>query len=281
MAPAVAAAGIQMAGNIISDVNQNAYNQMATEQEWRYNRMAWNEQNAYNHPSQQMARFKEAGLNPNLIYGQGSAGNAAQIPQYTAPKQSFNLGDAISTGLNTLSQYQNLKIQQAQEERIKADTNMINWNLGDRIRNQAWTDLLKESTAQNRYSDATHKALTADLRYYKTLEELNRLQIGNNIQKYTADFMLPARLSLMRSDNEYKQYRNKYMLPLQLNLEKVKFLNNNLNYQYNKDSYNARLLSDYSKGLHDYLNYQWDNAGLQSYGNAWLNLAGRLAHKWF
>lgn len=30
----------------------------------------WNMQNAYNTPANQMLRFKEAGLNPNLIYGQ-------------------------------------------------------------------------------------------------------------------------------------------------------------------------------------------------------------------
>lgn len=30
----------------------------------------WNMMNAYNHPSAQMARFRDANLNPNLIYGQ-------------------------------------------------------------------------------------------------------------------------------------------------------------------------------------------------------------------
>ncbi len=32
----------------------------------------WNMQNAYNDPSAQMARLKQAGLNPNLIYGQST-----------------------------------------------------------------------------------------------------------------------------------------------------------------------------------------------------------------
>lgn len=36
------------------------------------------EQNAYNTPAAQMARFQSAGLNPNLVYGQGSPGNAQQ-----------------------------------------------------------------------------------------------------------------------------------------------------------------------------------------------------------
>lgn len=34
----------------------------------------WNRQNEYNSPAQVMARFKDAKLNPNLIYGQGNEG---------------------------------------------------------------------------------------------------------------------------------------------------------------------------------------------------------------
>lgn len=48
----------------------------------------WNMQNAYNSPEAQMNRFKAAGLNPHLIYGQGSAGLASSPPQYSpAPMQ--------------------------------------------------------------------------------------------------------------------------------------------------------------------------------------------------
>ena len=36
----------------------------------------WKMQNAYNAPKQQMSRLKEAGLNPNLMYGKGTVGNA-------------------------------------------------------------------------------------------------------------------------------------------------------------------------------------------------------------
>lgn len=42
----------------------------------------WNKQNEYNSPAAQMERFKSAGLNPHLIYGQGSPGNAGTPPQY-------------------------------------------------------------------------------------------------------------------------------------------------------------------------------------------------------
>ncbi|MBQ3410779.1 MAG: hypothetical protein IJH30_03405, partial [Bacillus sp. (in: Bacteria)] len=36
--------------------------------EW--NLAQWERENAYNSPIQQMQRYREAGLNPNLIYGQ-------------------------------------------------------------------------------------------------------------------------------------------------------------------------------------------------------------------
>lgn len=42
----------------------------------------WKRQNAYNTPLSQMERFKEAGLNQNLIYGQGTSGNASGSPTF-------------------------------------------------------------------------------------------------------------------------------------------------------------------------------------------------------
>lgn len=44
------------------------------------NRENWEMQNAYNTPSAQMARYKEAGLNPNLIYGQSNTAGAISAP---------------------------------------------------------------------------------------------------------------------------------------------------------------------------------------------------------
>jgi len=40
----------------------------------------WQRQNAYNTPKQQMKRLKAAGLNPALMYGKGTTGNANQMP---------------------------------------------------------------------------------------------------------------------------------------------------------------------------------------------------------
>lgn len=69
----------------------------------------WHMQNAYNSPQQQMARFGAAGLNPHLIYGQGSAGNSSGTPEYHAPNIQYRYaapqaGAAISSMVPMLMQ---------------------------------------------------------------------------------------------------------------------------------------------------------------------------------
>lgn len=53
-----------IAGNLLGSGLQN-----------RANKKLMESQNAYNDPASQMARYKAAGLNPNLIYSQGNPGN--------------------------------------------------------------------------------------------------------------------------------------------------------------------------------------------------------------
>lgn len=49
----------------------------------------WHMQNAYNSPEQQMARFGSAGLNPHLIYGQGTSGNSSSTPNYQPAQMQY------------------------------------------------------------------------------------------------------------------------------------------------------------------------------------------------
>lgn len=48
------------------------YNLMLARQQNQWNIEQWNRENNYNSPTNQMQRFKDAGLNPNLIYGQSN-----------------------------------------------------------------------------------------------------------------------------------------------------------------------------------------------------------------
>jgi len=84
----------------------------------------WHLQNQYNNPKSQMQRFSEAGLNPNLIYGQGNPGNATTSPKYNTP--TAGLLKTKSPKMDIIPQYQNLRMQNAQIQNTEANTNLTN-----------------------------------------------------------------------------------------------------------------------------------------------------------
>lgn len=94
-----------------NDVWKNYAAQYAlAQQEFDYNREMWDLNNAYNSPAAQMERFKAAGLNPNLIYTQGTNGNSSSPVTYHRPdvkinpsEQKFRTIDAISQMTNMVS----------------------------------------------------------------------------------------------------------------------------------------------------------------------------------
>lgn len=114
----------------------------------------WNRQNEYNSPSAQMSRFKEAGLNPNLIYGQGSSGNATQLPKYSAPTVEYKYRPLeLDTVMSNLGAYMDLQTRSAQVDNIKAMTE----NTRARTANEAIEGALKSLGVGHRQFDLSQK----------------------------------------------------------------------------------------------------------------------------
>lgn len=84
----------------------------------------WNKQNQYNSPQEQMNRYKQAGLNPNLIYGQGSSGNATTLPKYSAPRQEYNYKPAINPAM-TLSMFTDFAMKQQQTDNMRQQKELL------------------------------------------------------------------------------------------------------------------------------------------------------------
>lgn len=89
----------------------------------------WNMQNEYNSPEAQMQRFKDAGLNPNLIYGQqNTAGPLSspdvQKPQFDVPRY----GDVVPSALSAIDLVTNLELRQAQIDNVRAQNDVIKQN---------------------------------------------------------------------------------------------------------------------------------------------------------
>jgi hypothetical protein len=104
---------------------------------YRHNLDMWNRANEYNTPSAQMARLRDAGLNPNLVYGKGAAMPAAQLPRYQAPKIDYKVPPQLELG-NTIAQFQDFQLKKAQIDNVQAQTD----NIKQRTVNESITQLL-------------------------------------------------------------------------------------------------------------------------------------------
>lgn len=119
--------------------NQNSWNQTQAQQQQQWNQdMAnqqqqwalqnWNMQNQYNSPQSQMARFKAAGLNPHLIYGQGNPGNAQSIQ--TPDVKGYSRAEANNhmRGIDIFGDFTRFQNIQAQTENLQSNSQLAQQN---------------------------------------------------------------------------------------------------------------------------------------------------------
>lgn len=118
-------------GSIFGDNSakkQFKYQQQLNREAFQHDVDMWNRQNAYNTPSAQMERLQAAGLNPNLVYGNGGATNtASSAPTYnagSAPDVSSARAAAASLANQGFNTALNFKLQQVQAANLQADTEL-------------------------------------------------------------------------------------------------------------------------------------------------------------
>lgn len=194
-------AGLAAAGDIVNagigwltqrgiNRQQNRYNKNMADYTFNQDIEMWNMQNAYNSPQAQMERYKAAGLNPNLIYGTGtaSAGNASGgLPRYQSPSASFQVDPMVQIP-GILQQYMDFKVKQAQVDNLKTQN-------------------------QGMQSDNMVKAINAEVQqiYAKFMAGDKLALLGSQARKTTLEAD-SAKYSADMKQIEYDQYRRQLML---------------------------------------------------------------------
>lgn len=135
-ASALIAGGSALLGggaNAIAQGNLNRRNRRFAvnmyERQLRDQRANWDLQNAYNSPEAQMQRYRDAGLNPALMYGQGNSGNASPIqgadvqnPQTRSPEWGNMISAPATAYLSTMY---DLDMKAAQTSNVRAQNTVI------------------------------------------------------------------------------------------------------------------------------------------------------------
>jgi len=162
----------------------------------------WARTNEYNAPLQQMARLKEAGLSPHLIYG-GGANSISQPVRSTDTKSwspnapQIDGGQIVSQYFGVQQQQNALEIQKQQIAGLKLDNTYKEQTLPDRsLQPNLSNERVKQQT-QKFIQDINLSKLNQDLYgpKYKLIEEQiesiiasrqYQMIMGNNVQAETA-----------------------------------------------------------------------------------------------
>jgi len=147
----------------------------------------WNMQNEYNSPTAQMARFKAAGLNPNLIYGQtNTADGVRNAPAGANEGKPFHLDTDI--GSNTVAAYQNAKLQDETLKNMETQRTVMLADVKQKeaatLNTLAQTDLTRTNIARGEFDLALQNSLRG---YNVAAAELANIQTSANIGKTQAD----------------------------------------------------------------------------------------------
>lgn len=201
--------GIIGAGaNTISTISTN--NAQRRWNEAMYNRQRedaladWARTNQYNSPLAQMQRFKEAGLNPNLIYGQT---NMAQPVRSTDAKSwnpqapAFNLGQIVDQYLQAKQAGASIDIMKEQKENLKASTE---GKLIDNLRNAkglSFIEPMAQAKLEGALQDNKYKGALTTL----TLDRNEReaIKLSNDRQK-TAQDIIESKQRVTKSQQEVR-----------------------------------------------------------------------------
>lgn len=187
---AAASLGTAIASGVVAKKQQKRANQFSLEQQ--------DKQNAYNSASAQMARFKEAGLNPNLIYGQVN-----NTPSVGADYQLAKYDNMLNAITQIAPLVQDVMKTDAQIKVIEHDANIKQEQLhalqranrlGDQYEEEKWLKLQEEINNLKKSGKLSDK----QLEYY---DDLSTAQI-NLMKAQKAN----AEANTKRANQDYEYY---------------------------------------------------------------------------
>jgi len=127
------AAGASLAGQGINAMAQGKMNRKT--RQWNEKMYAqqradslsdYTMQNEYNSPASQMQRLRDAGLNPNLVYGNGATATGGTVRSSAAPAWNPKAPQIESSGIgNSLMSYYDIQLREAQTDNLRTQNTVL------------------------------------------------------------------------------------------------------------------------------------------------------------
>lgn len=227
----IVGAGASLVGGYIN----NLYAQERADEQWRRTLYMQDKMNAYNAPSAQMSRLRDAGLNPNLVYANGgsviqSAGGQPPAPPQTSPIDTQGLLQMVQTIVGAMLEKDKIQAsKEMQSESIKSQKEMQYASIQSQegmqdksIQSQeSMQDKSIESSERIAFANLSESARQADMRNAIDRSHVAVDEFMAKIAKYRADTEAMESYS-RKALNEQQYYLHKSLDDLTLSIERGK-----------------------------------------------------------
>lgn len=187
--------------------------------QYQKNLEQWYRENEYNSPDEQMRRLRNAGLNPNLVYGTGSvSGNTTtQGPRFQAPDVEYNYepfqmqADGVMKAIDFATSQELKKSQSAEiKERVKnlaTQRDALRAKTENEIINRLYYQYRgKNQVLKNRLGEELFKTQTDYAR-----EQLRRLRGEISLQDYRKKSLKAQTSAANQRAEGYRQDNESYL----------------------------------------------------------------------
>lgn len=200
--------------NLATTQMTNDANKELAEYSFDMQRQMIREQNEYNSPAAQMARYKEAGLNPNLMFGGIDSGQQSGIAKYDAPTMQrpdlpeVGLLDSMQLMLQARKNEAEIRNIDAQTQRYQEETrgammrnNMESFLMGKPV--DGW-DLVGSRALQKYDLGLQGQSIVNTMHQVQT--DLSRLNVKE--RDFFIEKLLPLTLQLKNLEIQGATYDN-------------------------------------------------------------------------
>jgi hypothetical protein len=187
----------------------------------QFNLDMWRMNNEYNSPQAQMKRFEEAGLNPALMYGQGSAGLSSSPPVQSVPDapnyskdleelgKSFNIENLKTVIANRKKAQAEAKSAQAAADDAESDN--------EALRDLYWNYTFDPATGQFVFDGGISKDSNGNISskpVYPSVSKMASAKVMRILSdNYRTNSLLVPRGKLIGSQTNLNAQRNALLAP--------------------------------------------------------------------
>lgn len=174
--------------NGLQNMMQRRYERRMWQDQVSQQQRAWTMQNDYNSPVAQMERLRQAGLNPNLVYGRGADNTASSMP-VSSPTISRRQPIDFNPG-NSILAAQDLRIKQAQYDNLRANNTAIAQDVALKTANLA---KIAQDIAKSKWDVERSKGLFASA---VEAARLNNDNLSQNLMIRKGDYEMRQALGM-------------------------------------------------------------------------------------